>query len=70
VKTRSYAGKDVSVIGAGQSALEAAALRHERGARVRLVVFQVDRLVRFTRSYLARSERRSSAIEWKAGSRW
>jgi cation diffusion facilitator CzcD-associated flavoprotein CzcO len=32
-----YAGKDVAVVGAGQSALESAALLHEAGARVRLV---------------------------------
>jgi FAD-dependent urate hydroxylase len=33
-----YAGRDVCVIGAGQSALETAALLHENGARVRLLV--------------------------------
>jgi thioredoxin reductase len=33
-----YAGRDVCVIGAGQSALETAALLHERGACVRLLV--------------------------------
>ena len=33
-----YAGRDVTVIGAGQSALESAALLHEAGARVRVVV--------------------------------
>lgn len=32
-----YANRDVSVIGAGQAALESAALLHESGARVRLV---------------------------------
>jgi thioredoxin reductase len=32
-----YAGRDVTVIGAGQSALETAALLVECGARVRLV---------------------------------
>jgi cation diffusion facilitator CzcD-associated flavoprotein CzcO len=32
-----YAGKDVTVIGAGQSALEAAALLHEGGAQVRIL---------------------------------
>jgi len=32
-----YAGRDVTVVGAGQSALETAALLVERGARVRLV---------------------------------
>jgi FAD-dependent urate hydroxylase len=34
---RSYAGRDVTIIGAGQSALESAALFHEAGARVRLL---------------------------------
>ena len=33
-----FAGQDVAVIGAGQSALEAAALLHEAGARPRLLV--------------------------------
>jgi cation diffusion facilitator CzcD-associated flavoprotein CzcO len=33
-----FAGKEVAVIGAGQSALEAAALLHERGARPQLLV--------------------------------
>jgi hypothetical protein len=37
LKTAQYAGRDVTVIGAGQSALEAAALLHEGGARVRIV---------------------------------
>jgi thioredoxin reductase len=37
LKTLQYAGRDVTVIGAGQSALEAAALLHEGGARVRIV---------------------------------
>jgi cation diffusion facilitator CzcD-associated flavoprotein CzcO len=32
-----FTGRDVTVIGAGQSALEAAAVLHERGARVRLI---------------------------------
>jgi cation diffusion facilitator CzcD-associated flavoprotein CzcO len=32
-----YAGRDVTIIGAGQSALESAALLHEAGARVRLI---------------------------------
>jgi thioredoxin reductase len=32
-----YAGKDVAVVGAGQSALESAALLHEAGARVRIL---------------------------------
>ena len=35
---RSYARKDVLIIGAGQSALETAALLHEAGARVRVLV--------------------------------
>jgi len=34
---RQYAGRDVTVIGAGQSALETAALLHEAGAQVRLL---------------------------------
>jgi hypothetical protein len=34
---RSYAGKDVCIIGAGQSALETAAILHEHGANVRLL---------------------------------
>jgi cation diffusion facilitator CzcD-associated flavoprotein CzcO len=38
LKTAQVAGRDVTVIGAGQSALEAAALIHEGGAQVRLVV--------------------------------
>jgi FAD-dependent urate hydroxylase len=33
-----YAGRDVCIIGAGQSALESAAILHENGARVRLLV--------------------------------
>jgi cation diffusion facilitator CzcD-associated flavoprotein CzcO len=33
-----YAGRDVTVVGAGQSALESAALLHEAGAKVRLIV--------------------------------
>jgi len=36
--TKVYAGRDVTVIGAGQSALETAALLHEAGARVRVLV--------------------------------
>jgi thioredoxin reductase len=40
---RSYAGREVCVIGAGQSALETAALLHENGARVRVLVRR-DRL--------------------------
>ncbi len=41
---RGYGGRDVCVIGAGQSALETAALLHENGARVRVLVrrAQVD----------------------------
>ncbi|HVS76743.1 MAG TPA: NAD(P)-binding domain-containing protein, partial [Steroidobacteraceae bacterium] len=39
-----YAGRDVTVIGAGQSALESAALLHEAGARVRVIV-RGDRLL-------------------------
>ncbi len=35
---KGFAGKDVTVIGAGQSAIETAALMHEVGARVRLMV--------------------------------
>ena len=34
---KTYAGRDVTIIGAGQSALESAALLHEAGARVRLL---------------------------------
>jgi FAD-dependent urate hydroxylase len=34
---RSFAGRDVTIIGAGQSALESAALLHEAGAVVRLI---------------------------------
>jgi cation diffusion facilitator CzcD-associated flavoprotein CzcO len=52
-----YAGKDVTVIGAGQSALEAAALLHEGGAHVRLVarhgVWFSDKFVQ-ERSWLER----------------
>ena len=33
-----YAGRDVTIIGAGTSALETAALLHETGARVRMVI--------------------------------
>jgi FAD-dependent urate hydroxylase len=40
---RHYAGRDVCIIGAGQSALETAAILHENGARVRLLVRR-DRL--------------------------
>ena len=35
---RQYAGREVCVIGAGQSALETAALLHESGARVRVLI--------------------------------
>lgn len=35
---RQYADRDVCIIGAGQSALETAAILHENGARVRMVV--------------------------------
>jgi FAD-dependent urate hydroxylase len=35
---KTYAGREVSVVGAGQSALETAALLNEAGARVRLLV--------------------------------
>jgi FAD-dependent urate hydroxylase len=35
---RGYRGRDVCVIGAGQSALETAALLHENGARIRVLV--------------------------------
>ena len=34
---QAYAGRDVTIIGAGQSALESAALLHEAGARVRIL---------------------------------
>ena len=34
---KAYAGRDVTIIGAGQSALESAALLHEAGAHVRLL---------------------------------
>src|SRR5579863_2283968 len=34
---KAYAGRDVTVLGAGQSALESAALLHEAGAKVRVV---------------------------------
>lgn len=37
LKTVPYAGRDVTVVGAGQSALEAAALLHEGGATVRIL---------------------------------
>ena len=35
---RRYAGRDISIVGAGQSALESAALLREAGAKVRLIV--------------------------------
>jgi thioredoxin reductase len=35
---KKYSGRDVTVIGAGQSALESAALLHEAGAKVRILV--------------------------------
>ena len=35
---KAYVGRDVTIIGAGQSALETAALLHEAGARVRILV--------------------------------
>jgi thioredoxin reductase len=35
---KSYAGRDVCIVGAGQSALETAAILHENGARVRMLV--------------------------------
>lgn len=34
---RSYVGRDVTVVGSGQSALESAALLHEAGAKVRII---------------------------------
>jgi thioredoxin reductase len=34
---RAYSGRDVTVLGAGQSALESAALLHEAGAKVRII---------------------------------
>jgi thioredoxin reductase len=34
---RTYSGRDVTIVGAGQSALETAALLHEAGAKVRIV---------------------------------
>jgi thioredoxin reductase len=37
LKAAQYSGRDITVIGAGQSALEAAALLHEGGAQVRLL---------------------------------
>jgi thioredoxin reductase len=37
LETAQYSGRDVTVVGAGQSALEAGALLHEGGAQVRIV---------------------------------
>lgn len=37
IRPRDYAGKQVAIIGAGQSALETAALLHEQGAHVQVV---------------------------------
>lgn len=37
VESNQYAGKDIAVVGAGQTALEAAALLHEGGARVQIL---------------------------------
>jgi lysine/ornithine N-monooxygenase len=37
-----YAGRDVCIVGAGQSALETAALLHEAGARVRVLVRRAE----------------------------
>jgi len=37
-EVKAYAGRDVTIIGAGQSALETAALLNEAGARVRILV--------------------------------
>jgi FAD-dependent urate hydroxylase len=42
-QVKAYAGRDVTIIGAGQSALESAALLHEAGARVRLLA-RISRL--------------------------
>jgi thioredoxin reductase len=39
---KAYAGRDVTVIGAGQSALETAAILHEVGARVRVLARRPD----------------------------
>ncbi len=49
-----YAGKDVCVMGAGQSALEAAALLHESGSRVQLLV-RKPRLIFHTKTPVQRS---------------
>jgi FAD-dependent urate hydroxylase len=48
-----YSGREVCIVGAGQSALETAALLHENGARVRLLV-RADRI-----EWNAPSKRRS-----------
>jgi FAD-dependent urate hydroxylase len=37
VDVRTYSGRDVTIFGAGQSALESAALLHEAGAKVRII---------------------------------
>lgn len=50
----SYRGSDVAVIGAGQSALEAAALLHEAGARPQLLVRE-DKILWMNRVPQARS---------------
>ena len=55
-----YAGKDVTVIGAGQSALETAALLHEAHARVRIIVRE-DRI-----RWNARSGHRSALSRLRA----
>jgi len=55
---RAFSGRDVTILGAGQSALESAALLHEAGAAVRLIA-RTDRLIwipapsRQQRSFLA-----------------
>jgi hypothetical protein len=41
---RAFAGRDVTIVGAGQSALESAALLHEAGAVVRLIA-RAERLI-------------------------
>jgi thioredoxin reductase len=41
---RAFSGRDVTILGAGQSALESAALLHEAGAAVR-VIARTDRLI-------------------------
>lgn len=49
-----YRGKDVCVIGAGQSAFEAAALLNENGARVQLLI-RKDRAIFHTKTPIQRS---------------